>query len=155
MAPTTKIVKLDNSQVEKVAAMFAGLTEMDVPEVDAAAVTQSIIEQMLSAETEEEMWAELPTVSTKDAVGRSFEILGGNIYASKFTGQDGRKGAFLACRAVDLDTGEQVILNTSAARIAGRILWYVYRAPGATPRLRIVKKGESTQGYAILDAERV
>lgn len=143
LAPTAK----------DLAEVLAGMTE--APEATAEeqqAIRFGIISEMLAAETEDELWRELPTWSSKDSLGEVFQILEVHAYRSKFTGQDGSKGGFLACKAVKLSTGELGILNTGAMRLCARIGWY--HLHGKLPvKLEIVKKGETSDGYSILDAE--
>lgn len=140
---------------DKLAEVIAGMTEVDSSE----AIVQTkyrIVAEMLAAETEEELWQELPTWSSKSSVGERFEITDvRGVFKSRYPDPDtGLAGGFLACSAVKLDTGEVGIFTTSALRLAGRIGWY--HAHGKLPvKIEVVKRGESSGGFDILDAEKI
>lgn len=138
---------------EGLARILAGLSEAEgSSETSIQDVKYQIVMEMLSAESETELWKELPAWSTKTSVGESFEIRDARAWRSKFEGEDGSKGAFLSCPAVNLATGELGILNTSAMRIAGRIGWY--KLHGKLPfRATVVKRGETERGFDVLDLE--
>ena len=151
--PSVELVATDDA--ETLAKILAGMQEAETPSKEAAQETRfQIIAGILSAETEDELWKELPTWSSKFVVGESFRIVDAHAFRSKFEGEDGSKGGFLACRAINLATGEQGILNTSAMRLAARIAWY--KLNGRLPvKLTVVQKGETDRGFPILDAELV
>jgi len=156
---------------DKLAEVIAGMTEIDTSE----ALVQTkyrIVAEMLAAETEEELWKELPTWSSKSNIGKTFEITDvRGVFKSRYPDPDtGLAGGFLACSAVAVDgangspdpeTGEigetsepgtVGILSTSALRLAGRVGWY--HQHGKLPiTLTIVKRGESSGGFPILDGE--
>ena len=139
----------------KLAEVIAGMTEVDST-ADAMQTRYRIVAEMLAAETEEELWRELPTWSSKTSVGESFEI--GEIrgvFKSRYPDPEtGLSGGFLACSAIKLDTGEAGIFTTSALRIAGKLGWY--HQHGKLPvKVEIVKRGESSAGFDILDVELV
>lgn len=140
---------------DRLAEVIAGMTEID----SAADVTKTkyrIVAEMLAAETEEELWQELPTWSSKTSVGDSFEITEiRGVFKSRYPDPDtGLAGGFLACSATKLDTGEVGIFTTSALRLAGRIGWY--HQHGKLPvKLTVVKRGESSGGFDILDGEKI
>ncbi len=140
---------------DKLAEVISGMTEID----STASVVETkhrIVAEMLAAETEEDLWRELPTWSSKDSVGKSFEIRDvRGVFASRFEDADtGTKGGFIACSAVDLETGEAGIFTTSALRLAGRIGWYYMH--GKLPiKLTVIERGQSSGGYPILDAEKI
>lgn len=140
---------------EGLASILAGLSEAEGPsEQSIQDVKYSIVMEMLSAETEQDLWEELPRWSTKTSVGESFEIRDARAWRSKFEGDDGTKGAFLSCPAINLGTGEMGILNTSAMRVAGRIGWY--KLHGKLPfRATVVSRGETDRGFPILDLELI
>ena len=154
----------------KLAEVIAGMTEID-SKADVVQTRYRIVAEMLAAETEEELYRELPTWSSKNNIGRSFEV--GEIrgvFKSRYPDPDtGLAGGFLACSAVAIDgamqtvdgdelvesaAGEVGIFTTSALRIAGKLGWY--HAHGKFPvKVEIVKRGESAEGYAILDVEKI
>lgn len=149
------------------AEVIAGMTEVDAA-ADVSKTKYRIVAEMLAAETEEELWQELPTWSSKNNVGHSFEITEiRGVFKSRFPDPDtGMAGGFLACSAVALDdgatgpegqtatAGEVGIFTTSALRLAGRIGWY--HQHGKLPvKLSVVKRGESSGGYPILDGEKI
>ncbi len=158
---------------DRLAEVISGMTEIDTTE-SIIATRYRIVAEMLAAETEDELYAQLPTWSTKHNVGKVFQIdeLRG-VFKSRYPdAETGVAGGFLACSAVAIDganaapdqeTGEigepseagtSGILSTSALRIAGKLGWY--HMHGKMPvTVRIVKRGESADGFPILDVERV
>lgn len=156
MAKDTSSVELVVADdAETLAQILAGMAETEKPSAEQAQETRfEIIAGILSAETEDELWKELPTWSSKDIVGRSYEIVDAHAFRSKFVGPDGTVGGFLACRAIDLETGEQGILNTGAMRLAARIGWY--KLKGLLPvSLKVVVRSTTADGFKILDGELV
>lgn len=144
-----------DAAVERIAAVFSGAVDYEPVSVDAAAVTQAIFEQTAMAETEEDLWREPTTWSSKDHVGELFAFSPrGNIWPSTYTDANTkRKGAFLSVEATHVETGETGIFNTSSPRIAARLAWYARK--GKLPIvLRVVERSKSSQGYPILDLER-
>lgn len=155
-----------NLDSDKLAEVISGMSEVDA-KADVVQTRYRIVAEMLAAETEEELFRELPTWSSKNNVGGSFEI--GEIrgvFKSRYPDPEtGAAGGFLACSAVTLDTargpegesseaGEVGIFTTSALRIAGKLGWY--HQHGKLPvKLEVVKRGESADGFAILDVELV
>ena len=91
----------------------------------------------------------------KSTVGVVYEVKGlRGVYPSKFTDGDGEQGTFVAWEAVNLLTGELGILNTSAMRINRKLAWY--HDHNAFPvRVEVVKRGESANGFEILDIDKV
>lgn len=141
-------------QAEQFAAVLAGLAETDAAETSTQDMKYQMVMEMLSAETEQDLWKELPRWSTKSSVGMSFEIRDARAWKSKIVQEDGQTGAFISCPAVNLETGEMGILNTSALRIAGRIGWY--KLHGKLPvSVTVIEKGTTAKGYPILDLELV
>lgn len=153
----------------KLAEVIAGMTEID-SKADVVQTRYRIVAEMLAAETEEELYRELPTWSSKNNVGRTFEIQDvRGVFKSRYPDPEtGLAGGFLACSAVAVDgalavdgeefvesgAGEIGIFTTSALRVAGKIGWY--HQHGQLPaKLSVVKRGESAEGYSILDVERV
>lgn len=146
-----------DSAVAKIAAVFSGAADYEPAGVDAQQVTLAIFEQLAAAGSEEELWAEPTTWSSKDSIGRVFAFgPSGQIWPSTYTDADTkRKGAFLSVEAVDVETGEKGIFNTSSPRIAARLAWYARQPKGMPITLRVVERAKSSQGYPILDLERV
>ena len=145
-----------DAAMDRIAAVFTGVADYEPVNVDSAEVTAQIFAQMAAAETEDELWKEPTTWSSKDVVGQVFAFgPRGQIWPSKYAdAKTQRKGAFLSVEAVDVETGEQGIFNTSSPRIAARLAWYARQPKGMPIRLRVVKRGESSQGYPILDLEK-
>ena len=139
----------------KLAEVIAGMTEVD-SKADLLQTRQRIVAEMLAAETEEELWQELPTWSSKTSLGEQFEITDiRGVFKSRYPDPDtGIAGGFLACSATKLDTGEVGIFTTSALRIAGKLGWY--HQHGRFPvKVEIVKRGESSGGFDILDVDKI
>jgi hypothetical protein len=146
---------LELVSTERLAEVIAGMTEIDAT-ADITRTKYRIVAEMLAAETEEELWKELPTWSSKNSVGESFEITDiRGVFKSRYPDPEtGTAGGFLACSAINLGTGEPGIFTTSALRLAGRLGWY--HAHGKFPvRIRVVKRGESSGGFDILDGEKL
>lgn len=139
------------------AELLSGIRQAAEPtEEELEAMRFAIVFEMASAETEEEMWKEVATWNVRDNVDRAFEVRDARAWRSKYVNPrtGARSGAFLSCPAIDLESGELGILNTSAMRVCGRIGWYkVHRQ--LPVRLRIVVIGESGQGFPIYDARRI
>lgn len=146
---------LELVSTDKLAEVIAGMTEIDAT-ADIQKTKYRIVAEMLAAETEEELWQELPTWSSKNSVGDSFEITDiRGVFKSRYPDPDtGLSGGFLACSATKLDSGEVGIFTTSALRLAGRIGWY--HQHGKLPvKLTVVQRGESSGGFPILDGEKI
>lgn len=147
--PGVELVRTDDA--ESLAMVLAGMGEVEVSSPEEAQATRfAMIAELLAAETEDELWRELPTWSSKDYVGAAFEIHDARAWRSKFADA----GGFLSCPSVNLATGEQGILNTGAGRLAARIGWY--KLHGKLPvKLEIVERSKTADGYSILDAKLV
>jgi len=120
-----------------------------------AEVSARIVADMLLAESEEDLWRETPTWSSKGHVGQVFEITGvRGVYESRFEDSDtGEKGWFVCFDAVNLLTGEVGVLTSSSARICGRVGWY-YDHGKLPQRFEIVTRGQSAGGFDILDVDK-
>lgn len=152
--PGVELVRI--ATAEGLARVLSGMADAPAPSAEETAQMRfGMIAELLAAETEDELWKELPTWSSKDVLGRTFRLEDVHAWASKFTDRDtGARGAFLSCRAIDVETGEVGIFNTSAARLAAKIGWYYLH--GKLPvTLTVIKRTETADGYAVLDAERV
>jgi len=135
--------------------VLSGKAPLEVVGPSKREVTARIIRDMLSAKTEEELWAETPTFSSKNLVGEVVEVTGVcGVYESRFDDSEtGEKGWFVCFDAVRLMTGEVGILTSSAARICGRIGWY-YDHGMLPQRFEIVERGETAGGFKILDVDK-
>lgn len=136
--------------------VLTGQAEYEVPEADASAISADILNRLLFAGSEEELLADMPTWSSKENVGRDFRVLpAGRLWPSSYTNaKTGRKGAFLSIQAVDVETGEVGVLNTSSPYIVGKFAWYAKNG-GLPGVFRIVARGESSGGFPILDVDKV
>jgi len=139
-APSAALALLDNP--EQVALALADL-EHDIELASETNVQAAIIRKLAMSTTIEEALAETPTMSMSDAVGLAFLI---NSVAVMRSAYGSGQGAYLSCDAVNLDTGEQLILNTSG-KVAGR-LWAIGRLGGLPMKVRIktLKDGPPGQG---------
>ena len=139
-APSAALALLDNH--EQVALALADL-EHDIELASETNVQAAIIRKLAMSTTIEEALAETPTMSMSDAVGLAFLI---NSVAVMRSAYGSGQGAYLSCDAVNLDTGEQLILNTSG-KVAGR-LWAIGRLGGLPMKVRIktLKEGPPGQG---------
>ena len=104
--------------VDRTAELLSGLREMEA--VEPGEISAAQIRRILLAETEEEAFEETPTLNSEEIEGRPFEVSDAMLLPSKY---NGGKGAFVAANVTLLDTGEQAVYVTSAARPAARICW--------------------------------
>ena len=133
-----------------------GTVDIEFIAADSAEIGRRLAAEAKSIESEEDLWKEVPTWGTKSNVGFEFEIRGlRGVYPSKYTPDDGGdKGMFVAWEAVNLSTGELGVLNTSAMRINRKLAWY--HDHNAFPvKVEVVKRGESANGFDILDIDKV
>ena len=137
---STALVPLDNP--DQVALALSDL-ENEIELADTSAVQAAIIRRIVLSQTIEEALSEVAPVSMSDAIGGEFLINGGAIMRSTF---GSGKGAYFSCDAVDLVTGEAIILNTSG-KVAGR-LWVIQRLGGLPIKVRIktLRGGPAVQG---------
>lgn len=148
--------ELEKVSASKLAEVLSGMSEAEVTQTSTPQETSyRIIAEILNAETEEEMWRDLPVWGSKASVGKVFEVQGvRGVFRSKYERDDGGTGGYLACNAVDVETGELGILTTSAIRVAARVGWYLEH--DAFPvTLELYKRGETQAGFDILDARKV
>lgn len=145
---STELVTIDDPETA-LAALIRGEA---VEASDPAIVAEAIARRILFAETEAEAFSDISTWSSKDNVGKAYEVHDCVVLRSTFG--DG-KGGFLAIQVVDLDTGEVGVLTTSATKIGAKLLWL--RLHDAFPRkVRIVQaERASSNGFYPLDIETV
>ncbi len=135
--------------------VLAGKAPLEVVGPSKKEITARIVKDMLMAETEEDLWREVPTWSSKSNVGFIFRVTDvRGVYESRFEDADtGEKGWFVCFDAVRLETGEIGVLTSSAARICGRVGWYYDH--GMLPQdFEIVTRGQTAGGYDILDVDK-
>lgn len=149
-----ELVHIDTESMNDFAAAISGLEEYE-PVVSSAEETKyRIAAEIMAAESEDEMWKELPTWSTKNSIGKVFKIEDvRGVFRSKFPDPDtGKQGAFVALSAVDTETGEVGILTSSALRFCARVGWY--KEHDKLPVvLEVTLKGETDKGFPIIDAK--
>ncbi len=117
-------------------------------------VSARIMQDTLSAKSEEDLWKEVTTWSTKGPVGGGFEVTGfRGLYPGRYVNEDGRRGWFACFEATQLFTGEIGILTTSSSRIVGKLGWYAEhdRFP---VKVEVVVRGQSGGGFDILDVDK-
>ena len=144
------LVKVESS---KLAEVISGMSEFEVENTTSAEETgYRIMAEIMAAESEDEMWKDLPTWSSKNSVGMVFkigEIRG--VFKSKFPDPDtGKSGAFLACTATDTESGELGVFTSSAIRVCARLGWY-HEHDAFPVVVEVIKKGETDKGFPILD----
>lgn len=146
---------LEKVGTDKLAEVLSGMGEAEIASTTTAEeVNYRIIAEILAAETEAEMFAELPVWGSKDSVGKTFVVENvRGVFRSKVDNPNGNKG-YLACSVVDTETGEAGILTTSAVRVAARIAWFQqHQAFPVT--LEIYERTKTEEGFSILDARKV
>lgn len=147
---------MTETQLGQVRDVLSGAVAYELPEADSSQISEDILNRLLFAEDEQALTAEVPTWSSKDHVGRVFRILpAGRLWPSKIVNKTtGRKGAFASIQAIDPQTGEMGVLNTSSPYIVGKLAWYA--AHGMLPAdFEITVRGTSSNGYDILDVEKL
>lgn len=146
---------LTDEQLGQIRDILTGAAEYELPEVDTSAIAAEQLNKILFAESEEEMLAEVTTWSSKDSIGLTFRIWPkGRLWPSKLVQQNGRKGAFLSVQALEKKSGEMGIFNSSSPRIVGKLTWYAKH--GVLPAFfTVVTRGESSNGFPILDIDKV
>jgi hypothetical protein len=129
-------------------ALLTGEIEV---EVDPEAIARRIMAEIIDAPSVEDAFSNPTIVSARDAIGQAYELRGINVHASSFDSG----GVFVSVDAVDLATGERVILNTSAAKMLAKL--YVLERDHAWPvKVRVVQALRPTaSGYYPLDFELV
>lgn len=128
------------------AQALVGIREIE-PE-DPQATQLAIAARILGAETEADAFRDIPTYSTKTSVDVPFEVRDVRMYRSSYS--ENGPGAFVACDAVHLETGEQCVLNTGAVNVAAKLLWL--KNHDALPRkVKTVKKATTSAGFDVLD----
>lgn len=144
----TDLVLAENR--DNVIALLSGLKEMEL--TDSTEINAAAIRRILLAEDEDEAFAEVETVNCETIEGRPFEVESARLLPSKY---NNGKGAFLAADVTMLDTGEKVILTTSAARPAARIAWLTMH--GKLPRqcLITVVSEATANGHKVYGLELV
>jgi hypothetical protein len=125
--------------------------ELEV-EVDGAAIGRRIASEIMDSPDLEAAFADKPTWSARDVIGYAFELRGLHLNLSQY---DKGSPVYAAVDAVDLNTGEVGVLNTSAAKHLAKL--YVMERDHRFPvRVRISQSARPTAaGYYPLDFELV
>lgn len=96
--------------------LLTGAREL-APE-DSTAITRSIMERALRADTVEDIFAEEGTIATKDYVGIPIQVNGVKLNEGEL---EGEPSVYMLVEALNLNTGEVVILNTGAPNIMAKL----------------------------------
>lgn len=94
---------------------IGSLAQVDDPEQ----IQRAILERLMTAETLEQVLREDETVATKALVGKPLRITDCRVMQSSF---DGGMGVYLIAEAIDMDTGELIVINTGATKIVGQLI---------------------------------
>lgn len=97
------------------AAALGQLAVVDDPEQ----IQRAILERLMAAETVDQVLREDTTVATKALVGKPLQITDCRVMQSAF---EGGLGVYLIAEAIDLDTGELIVINTGATKIVGQLV---------------------------------
>lgn len=111
----TKGQELDTVQDASPIAALGALARIEEPE----AMQQAILERLMTADSLEALLREDETVATKKLVGKPLEFTDCRVMRSNF---EGGLGAYLIAEAIDLDTGELIVVNTGATKIVGQLI---------------------------------
>jgi len=146
---------LTDADLASIRDVLTGAAEYEIPDADSSAIAEEQLNRLLFAESEDDLLAETPTWSSKDSVGREFRIFPtGRLWPSKYVSHSGRKGAFLSVQALDPETGEMGVFNSSSPRIVGKLVWYAKH--GQLPaNFAVTKIGETSGGFDLLDIDRL
>jgi hypothetical protein len=96
-------------------AALGKLAAIDDPEQ----IQRAILERLMTAETVEQVLREDETVATKQLVGKKLRVTDARVMQSSF---EGGLGVYLIADAIDLDTGELIVVNTGATKIVGQLI---------------------------------
>lgn len=96
----------------------AALGQLAVIE-DPEQIQKAILERLMSAETVDQVLREDETVATKALVGKRLRIIDARVMQSTF---EGGLGVYLIADALDLDSGELIVINTGATKIVGQLI---------------------------------
>jgi hypothetical protein len=149
----TDLVPIDQGRLLDV---LDGTLDLAFVAADADEIGRRMAAEAKTIATEEDLWKETATWGTKSNIGVVFEVRSlRGVYPSKFKAEDenGAQGKFVAWEAVNLLTGEVGILNTSAMRINRKLAWY-YDHGKLPVKVEVVKRGESSNGFDILDIDK-
>lgn len=114
-----------------------------VPEVeDPAIVKMRIVEQVLQAETVEDIFRNDQTVALGELVGSRIMVRDVVPMASAIKESS---PVYLLIDAVDVTTGEKMVLNTSAARAMAQ-LWRAKEVGALPVQLQVVEVGRAKDG---------
>lgn len=128
------------TDVEK--ALVAGVA---LPEVENSAdVARLIVERILSAETEEELFASQEAMGWREYEGRTMEVRGVRWNRSSY---DQGAPVYAVVDAVDIVTGQFVTLTTGSKSVMATLLWYDIRAAWPTRLVLQPTKGKTAEGF--------
>src|SRR5260370_21298150 len=85
---------------------------------DSADVTRAIAERILNATDVAGVFEEVGTIATKDYVGQPVEVVDVKLNEGEL---DGKRTVYMLINAINLATGEVVILNSGAPNIVAKL----------------------------------
>jgi hypothetical protein len=94
-------------------------SEVLVEAEDSTALQRSIIESNLRAESIGDLFADEGTIAAKDYLGIPIEVIDVRLAEGEV---EGKPANYMLIDAVNLDSGEKVILNTGAPNITSKLL---------------------------------
>jgi hypothetical protein len=128
------------------------LGEVPINVESSESMTRSIIERNLKAETVDDVFNEQVTIACKDFVGNPIRVTDVRLAEGAI---DGQATTYMLIDAVDMNTGETLILNTGAPQITSKL--FNLKLKDALPiEVYIVEAAAARQGRnAVLSIRRV
>lgn len=121
-------------------------------------MTQSIIERNLRADSVDDVFDEQVTVACKDYVGEPIRVTGIRLAEGEI---EGKATTYMLIDAVNMGTGEVVILNTGAPQITSKLfnlhqkgalpieVFVKEAAPARRGRNPVLSLGRVTEGHSL------
>lgn len=132
------------------ADLLLGEAAIDVE--SSPAMARSIIERNLSAETVDDVFAEQTTLACKDKVGDPIRVVDVRLAEGEI---DGEATTYMLIDAIDMQTGEVLVMNTGAPQITSKL--FNLKLKGALPIEVYVKEASPAKRgrNAVLSLGRV
>jgi hypothetical protein len=128
------------------------LGEVPIDVESSESMTRSIIERNLKAETVDDVFDEQVTIACKDYVGNPIRVTDVRLAEGQI---DGKATTYMLVDAVDMNTGETLILNTGAPQITSKL--FNLKLKGKLPiEVYVVEAAPARQGRnAVISIRRV
>lgn len=111
------------------------LGEVPIDVESSESMARGIIERNLRAESVEDVFAEQTTIACKDYVGRAIRVTSIRLAEGEI---DGAATTYMLIDAIDMETGEQLVMNTGAPQITSKL--FNLHLKGALPIEVVVRE---------------